>query len=51
MMGMELVPEMSILNKLTQLIAQDFINVSRCESFKSYIASSHLKFKYPEKIG
>jgi hypothetical protein len=37
MMGMELVPETSIFNKLTWLIArEDFIDVSRCESFRSY---------------
>jgi hypothetical protein len=38
MMGTELVPETSIFKQLTRLIArEDFINVSRRESFKSYI--------------
>jgi hypothetical protein len=37
-MRMEKVPETSIFNHLTRLIAwEDFINVSRCESFRSYI--------------
>jgi hypothetical protein len=38
MMGMKLVPEMSIFNQLTQLIArEDFIHISHRESFRSYI--------------
>jgi hypothetical protein len=33
----ELIPETSIFNQLTRLIArEDFINVSRRESFRSY---------------
>jgi hypothetical protein len=40
MMGMELVPETLIFNQLTWLITQeDFINVHRRESFRSYITT------------
>jgi hypothetical protein len=42
-MGMELVPETSIFNELTRLIAREhFINVSRCESFRSYSLQSSI---------
>jgi hypothetical protein len=43
MMGMELVPEISIFNELIRLIAQeDFINVSHRESFRSCIYAVYL---------
>jgi hypothetical protein len=48
MMGTELVPVTLIFNQLTRLIArEDCINVSRCESLRSYINNkSHRVYVY-----
>jgi hypothetical protein len=50
-MGTEPVPQMSIFNELTRLIAREnFINVSRCESFNTLTTKMFYSCPYKETI-
>jgi hypothetical protein len=44
LMGTGMVPELVLVKQRTWLMAQDLINISQCESFRSY-AVIHVFFK------